>query len=264
MILKKNYYILLLLTALSTSFVQAQVTIKGTVYDSSGLYAVQSVSVLTSRGTGTITNANGDYQITVAENDSIWFSYLNKPTRKFPVKTIKNPFAFDISLQTSIVILPETKVRNRYYREDSLKNRQEYAKVFNYQKPGLRVSSLSDGTVGFDLDAIINSFRFRKNRNMQAFQDRLISQEQEAFIRHRFSKSLIRRITQLKDDSTINHFIVLYQPSYLFTSLASDYVFHKYIKDSYERFKNGLMPPPLWRDGETSTEQYGNGNFSYK
>src|SRR5690606_19718816 len=246
-LLKRFAYILFLLMGLGLD-ADAQIVIRGTVYDSTGMYPVQSVSVLATSGVGTITDANGDYEIKVSENDSIWFSYLNKPTRKFPVRTISTPYAFDISLQTFVTLLPTVKTRNRYYRQDSIQNRQDYAKIFNYEKPGLRVSSLNDGSVGFDLDALISSFQFKKNRRMQAFRDRLITQEQEAFIRHRFNKALIRRITQATDDSVITAFIEMYFPSYLFTSTASDYTFHKYIKDSYNRFLQGLLPPLLWRE----------------
>ena len=228
-----------------------KVTLKGTVYDSTGTYPIELVSVLTSGGGGTVTNSYGDYTITVNESDSVWFSYLNKPTRKFAVKNIKTPFSFNISLQTYIPILPEAKIRNRNYRQDSLQNREDYAKIFNYQKPGLSTVTSSNGTAGFDLDGIINSFRFRRNKQMLSFQNRLITEEHNTYVLHRFSKSLIRRITQETDDSVIDKFIALYQPSYLFTSLANDYTFHKYIKDSYERFKLGLLPTPLWREGDT-------------
>jgi hypothetical protein len=37
--------------------------------------------------------------------------------------------------------LPEVKVRNRYYKFDSLQNRKDYAKIFEFKKPGIRLSS---------------------------------------------------------------------------------------------------------------------------
>jgi len=252
--LKRFIIILLLVSSFLAQEANAQVTIRGTVFDSSGIYPVQFVSVLSTSGTGTITNIDGDYSITVSEQDSIWFSYLEKPTRKFAVKSIRTPYAFNISLQTFVQLLPGVKARIKDYKRDSIQNRQDYAKYFDYQKPGLKVSSLSDGTVGFDLDEIINSFRFKRNRQMLSFQNRLVSQEQDAFIKHRFSKALIRRITQADNDSIISQFIIMYQPSFLFASTANDYTFHKYIKDSYERFKKGLMPGPLWLEGATTDE----------
>lgn len=232
----------------------AQVTIRGTVFDSTGVYPVQLVSVLSTSGAGTTTDANGDYSITVSDKDSIWFSYLNKPTRKFPVKAIRSPYGFNISLQTFVVLMPGVKARTRDYRRDSLQNRIDYAKIFNYDPGGLKVSSLSDGSVGFDLDAIINSFRFRKNKTMQHFQNRLITEEQRNYVKHRFSKSLVRRVTPLDSDSLITQFIEIYLPSYIFASTASDYVFHKYVKDSYARYRLGMMPTPLWLEGATGEE----------
>lgn len=222
--------------------------IKGTVYDSSRTYPVELVTVLSTSGKGTYTNADGYYEIDVTEKDSIWFSYLNKPTIKFPVSKIVNPFSFDISLQINVPVLREVKVRPRNYKLDSLQNRQDYAKVFNYQKPKL-TPSISDMGVGFDLDAIINMFRFRHNKSMAAFQKRLIIEEQEKFVDHRFNKGLIRRLTALTG-SELDSFMLIYRPPYEFALLTSDYEFGEYIKESYRRFINGLPPIPFLKPRE--------------
>lgn len=236
----------------------AQVIIKGTVYDSLGRTPVPAVSVLTSRMGGTVTNNNGAYTIQVSETDSVWFSYLGKPTRRFAVKDIATPYAFDISLKINIPILETVKVRQRNYRQDSIENRNAYAKIFDYQRPTLKAASGDvgyGGAAGFDLDEIINAFRFKRNRSMLAFQSRLINQEQEQYVRHRFSKALVRRLTPLDDDSTITTFINLYMPSYLFTAMACEYRFQEYIKRSYERYSKGIGPSPLWLEGETRRRQ---------
>ncbi|SDD90939.1 hypothetical protein SAMN04487894_11614 [Niabella drilacis] len=235
----------------------AQVQIKGNVYDSLGRTPVPLVSVLTSSGAGTITHSDGSYSIVVSSKDSIWFSYLNKPTRKFPVAGIATPYAFDISLRISIPDLPEVKVRNRDYHLDSLENRDTYRKYFDFEKPGLSTSTNAGSGgfgVGFDLTELVNVFRFGRTRKLIRFRDKLISDEQDGYVRYRFSKALIRRITGMTEDSIINDFIAMYQPSYLFTNRVNDYTFHEYIKKSYERFKLGLLPPPMWRDGLTGDE----------
>ena len=217
--------------------------IKGNVYDSSRNYAIELVTVLSTSGKGTITNADGHYEIDVTEKDSIWFSYLNKPTMKFPVLKIANPFAFDISLQLNVTVMKEVKVRQRNYKEDSLQNRRDYAKAFNYQKPRL-TSSVSNLGVGFDLDEIINMFRFKRNRSMLAFQQRLLQQERDKSVDHRFNKALVRRLTSLTGNE-LDSFMIVYRPSYEFTMLTSDYDFQQYIKDSYRRFLVGLPPIPM-------------------
>src|SRR4030095_4600670 len=148
-------------------------------------YPVELVTVISTSGKGAITNAEGYYEIDVTEKDSIWFSYLNKPTVKFPVLKISNPFAFDISLQVSIPVLQEVKVKPRNYNLDSIQNRQDYAKIFDYQKPGIKTTTPQYGAAeGFDLDEIINMFRFRRNRSMLSFQRRLVQQEKDKFVDH--------------------------------------------------------------------------------
>src|SRR5438046_1416455 len=80
--------LILLFSASRPAAAQQWYKIKGTVYDSSRNYPVEFVSVLSTSGKGTVTNTEGHYEIEVTERDSIWFSYLNKPTIKFPVLKI--------------------------------------------------------------------------------------------------------------------------------------------------------------------------------
>jgi hypothetical protein len=224
--------------------------IRGLVYDSSRIYPMAAVSVLSTSGRGTVTNSEGYYEIEVIETDSIWFSYLNKPTVKFPVLKIANPMEFDISLHVNVPTLKEVKIRPKNYRLDSMQNRVDYAKIFNYQKPKLKPTLSNYGAgVGFDLDEIINMFRFRRNKSMASFQKRLMEQERDKSVDHRFSKALVRRLTLL-DGNALDSFMRVFRPSYLFTQLAGDYDFQKYIKDASERFKRGLPPLPFLKQEE--------------
>jgi hypothetical protein len=239
-----------LLIAGGTAPALGQYKIRGVVYDSTRTYPIELVTVLSTSGKGTVTNADGEYEIEVGEKDSIWFSYLNKPTIKFPVLKILNPFKFDISLQVNVPVLKEVKIRQRNYRQDSLQNREDYARIFNYQKPGLRPVTPQYGAgAGFDLNEIIDVFRFRRNKSIQSFQRRLLSQEQDKFVDHRFNKGLVRRLTSLTD-TALDSFMLIYRPSYEFALLSGDYDFQKWIKDSAERFRKGLPPVPIWKEEE--------------
>lgn len=240
--------LLIFLFSFMAGEVIAQYKIKGTVYDSTRTYPLELVSVMSTSGTGTMTNSNGEYVIDVSEKDSIWFSYLNKPTMKFPVLKILTPYGFDIALQVSIPVLKEVRIRQRDYKLDSLKNRQDYAKVFDYKKPALRPSVTNMG-VGFDLNEIINMFRFRRNRSMLAFQKRLLLEEQEKSVANRFNKGLVRRLTGLSGNE-LDSFMVLFRPSYRFTKAAGEYEFQLYIKESFKRFSRGLGPMPMFLNEE--------------
>jgi len=248
----KQLYIILLITAiLFSAAADAQLyKIRGTVYDSSRKYPLEAVSVLSSSGRGTSTGSDGAYEINVDVKDSIWFSYLGKPTMKFAVAGISNTMQFDISIHISIPTLKEVKIRPRNYRQDSLQNRQDYAKIFNYEKPRLKVVTPQYGAgVGFDLDEIINMFRFKRNRSLAGFQKRLLEQEEEKFVNHRYSKNLVRRLTLLTGNE-LDSFMRRYRPSYTFTRFASDYDFHSWIKQTLFRFQNGMPPLPLIKEEE--------------
>lgn len=209
---------------------------------------MELVSVLSTSGTGTVTNADGYYEIEVTEKDSIWFSYLNKPTVKFPVMRIGNPMQFDISLQVNVPVMKEVKILPRNYRLDSLRNRQDYAKIFNYQKPTLKTVTPQYGAaVGFDLDEIINMFRVKRNRSMASFQRRLVMEEQDKYVDFRFNKALVRRLTLL-DGTELDSFMRVFKPSYTFTKLAGDYEFRLYIKQALYRFKRGMQPDAWYKE----------------
>lgn len=239
--MKHFIYITILLFIFSAGPAAAQnYKVRGYVYDSSKNYPLQAVSVMTTSGKGAFTNADGLYEIEVYETDSVWFSYLGKPTMKFPVAKMINPLEFDVSLHVNVPTLKEVKIRPKNYRFDSIQNRKDYAKIFNYKKPTIKTVTPSyGGAVGFDLDEIINMFRFRRNRSMLSFQKRLLMEEEEKYIDHRFNKALVRRLTLL-DGTELDNFMQLFRPSYTFTKFAGDYEFQLYIKNAHARFKRGL------------------------
>lgn len=215
------------LVALSCSS-KAQVTVRGTIYDINR-EPLSAVSVLSSSGKGTITDTAGHYIILVNPSDSIWFSYLNKPTIKYPVRSINTAISFDLSLHVNVLQLKDVKIKEKNYRLDSIRNREEYARVFNYERPNpLKNISVSNGGVGFDLDAIIGMFQFRKIKRMEAFQRRLIQQEQDHYIDYRFNRRLIKNLTGL-DSTLLDTFMVRYRPDYIFTLNSSEYDFRDYI-----------------------------------
>ena len=147
------------------------ITISGTVYDISARRPLEAVAVYSSSGRGAITDSLGKYTISVLKRDSIWFALIGKTTMKYPVDTISNLESFNVMIHVRATELPDVKVRNNYYRYDSVQNRKDYAKVFDFKKPTLRLSSnpnYNPGglTVGFDLDEIINMFRVKRNRSI--------------------------------------------------------------------------------------------------
>ena len=242
---KQAYLVVCLLFTISAAFSQ-RTTISGTVYDITKKTPIEAVSVISTSGYGTVTDSLGHYTIPVYEKDSIYFSYLNKPTPKYPVLSISNLAAFDISILKKIAELPNIFVRQRSYKLDSLKNREDYAKIFNYRKPGLRSSmNPTPGSfgVGLDLNELINMFRFKRNRSMLAFQKRLLKEEQDKFIDHRFSKSLVRILTKLATPE-LEEFMKDYRPTLEMAESMNELEFGQFIVDAYKYYSRTKRVKP--------------------
>lgn len=221
--------------------------LKGSVFDYYNRRPVEAVSVLSTGGGGSISDSLGHYQLKVNEKDSVWFSYGGKNTMKYPVDTISNPENFIIGLHIDVPWLPEVKIRGRNYNEDSVQNRKDYANIFNYKKPGLKLSTTPPSsyvpgsvTVGLDLDELINTFRFKRNRQLASFQNRLLQEERDKYVNHRFNKRIIKSLTDIQD-TDIDEFINYYKPNYDELLLLNDLELGYYIQQcyaAYSSFKN--------------------------
>jgi hypothetical protein len=202
-----------------------QVEVHGTVYDRSRYFALPGVSVTSTSGLGTMTDSTGQYRLRVTRKDSISFSYLGRATAKFPMRSIDMNSPMDISLAVAVDSLPLVVVRPKPYRYDSLENRDEYRKIFDYEPDYV---GQGEGGAGINLDML---FGARHNRQLLALKTRLIEEEQEKYVDHRFNQTLVRQITGL-DRPALEIFMHMYRPTYDFIkSCENDYEYYKYIKD---------------------------------
>ena len=234
-------FLIFVLVAAAPFSTTAQIEISGTVYDSSKLYVVPGVMVNSTSGNNAFTDSLGAYHI-IVENagDSISFYYNNKHTIKYPVKSMNNYNSFDISLRVRIndkyKLLKNVVVFSNNYQHDSIENRLTYAKIFDREKPGISSTYEPGSAAGFDLDALIGIFQFRKNKSNIAFQKRLINEEQDRYVDFRFSRKTVSRITGLKGD-TLDLYRKIYRPDYYFTSKATLAQFYEYILNTSYKFK---------------------------
>jgi hypothetical protein len=218
------------------------ITIKGKVVDISARRPLEAVAVISTSGKGTTTDSLGRYEIRVSVKDSIWFSMIGKSTMKYPVDTISNNENFDVMIHVRSFDLPEVKVRNSYYKLDSVQNRKDYAKIFDFKKPGLRLSEnpgYNPGglTVGFDLDEIINMFRFKRNKSLASLQQRLLQQEEDKYIDHRFSMAFVRKITKLTNPE-LEEYMKEYRPDYEMVQRMNELELGYFIEKNYEEYRN--------------------------
>jgi hypothetical protein len=125
---------------------------------------------------------------------------------------------------------------------DSLQNRRDYEKIFNYRKPGLSTSlnpSPGNVAVGLDLDELINMFKFKKNKRMASFQNRLVKEEKEKYISHRFNKGLVRKLTSLPDPE-IDSFMLEFRPTFDMATQFNELEFGQFIVEAFKYYKAGI------------------------
>ena len=242
----------LLLFIFLTNAVRAQFTVSGNVLDKGKINLVENVKVVSTGGMFAMTDSMGRYAIPVMPGDSLYFIYNNKPTQRFAVNKISNPVQFDVSLHVFVNskynMLKEVIVYSKSYRQDSLENRQTYADVFEYKKPGISTSITPGGGVGADVNELINIFRFKRNKRLKAFQKRLEEQEETSYVNYRFNKIIVARITGLKSPA-LDSFVVWYRPSYEFAAAADEITFNQYVLNAYYQFKKwGFVDPAKKED----------------
>jgi hypothetical protein len=214
------------------------------------MITIPSVKVSSTKGEVTYTDSVGRYVLQVAINDTIYFTFRGKSTMMFPVKSIRYPAGFDVSLQVRIQdkyqTLKEVVVIGKSYKQDSVENREYYAKIFNFDRGGVRISETGTmgGTPGLDLGSMIQMFQFRKNKGMKKFQNRLIEEEQNKFIDHKFNKQLVQQLTKL-NVRDLEKFMIVYRPSYELVAYSEEYEFLQYILDASKYFKQGVLPNDL-------------------
>jgi hypothetical protein len=247
MTLSTHKLLLLFLLVVSSFFERAwgqEVTIHGTVYNMYRTKPLDGVSVICTSGRGTATDSNGNYALVVDLKDSIYFSYLGKATMKYPIKDVNYYSGFDISLHVDPVELKEIRVMPHNYHDDSLQNRKDYEKIFDYKKPGFKITDGSGGLgAGVDLNSLIEMFERNKINRTKAFQRRLEDEEQDKYVDHRFARSVVLKITHLQGDE-LDSFMVKYRPSYAFCKKATDYDLYDYIKLAFSEYQKDRKDRP--------------------
>jgi hypothetical protein len=221
--------------------------VKGTIFDITQKTPLEGVSVMASNGSGTSTDEFGRYTIKVYATDSLYFSYQGRETGKYPVLSMEDYRQFNMALHVKVYALPNVIVRPPDYRQDSLQNRRDYAKYFDFSKPNpLKSINVGPGGVGMDPNEIINMFRFKRNRQLASLSRRLIAEEHNSYIDFRFSKNFVRELTGLKEQD-LTLFMRKYRPPYDFVVITNQLELGYYIQQCYKKEK-GLLPPgvPLY------------------
>jgi hypothetical protein len=148
---------------------------------------------------------------------------------------------FNMALHVYVHALPNVIVRPPNYRMDSIQNRLDYAKYFDYKKPNpIGSINVSPTGVGMDPNEIINMFRFKRNRQLASFQRRLIQEEEDKYIDFRYNSRFVSELTGLKGEE-LKQFMRKYRPPYDFVVITNNLELGYYVQQCYKKEK-GLLP----------------------
>ncbi|WP_188315816.1 carboxypeptidase-like regulatory domain-containing protein [Chitinophaga agrisoli] len=222
---------LLLLAGLQPAWGQVKLT--GMVVDADTKTGLPAATIINKRTqAGTITSESGRFYIEAAPGDTIEFSMLSYYKKEIvtPVETT----SFNIYLPKRIFGLQEVNVKGRNYHLDSLANREEYGKYFNYKKPGaLDVLKTLPANPVTALSYLVPS---KARKRKEHFHEQLDYWEKENYIDYRYSAELVGRMTKLESPE-LDSFMLHYRPGYQFLQNATDYDLMLYIKQSFQTYQ---------------------------
>jgi CarboxypepD_reg-like domain len=231
---------LLLLSILLASLCSYGQNITGTVVDKATKLPISGATV--SVGFVKIhTNSFGKFEIaTPVLNDSLKVVHFAYKT--YVVITNKAITTLFIELQPKVISLNEVVVRgDRDFKKDSINNRIEYAKQFNYTGP--KVMDAFTGNPNKQPGELISinpllliAALTKKSTPEYKFNKILIRDEQADYIDRKFNRGTAAQVTGLKGD-TLKEFLTRYRPPYKFAKKATDYEMDIYIKESFRKFK---------------------------
>jgi hypothetical protein len=143
-------------------------------------------------------------------------------------------------------------VRNSNYRNDSIKNRQEYADVFNYRKTGVGMGNNKwrDSVNGLALDTKDKKLSLldiggalqgasKKSRQKLHLQKMLVQTEQANYIEHTFTPALVEKYSGMHDDDSLHQFIKKYAPPYNELTGMNEIDMAMYIVKQVKLFRQG-------------------------
>jgi hypothetical protein len=236
----RNKLIAILAFVFLISNSKGQIRVQGTIYDRSERIPLHSVSVLTTSGAGNQTDSLGHYSIVLNLGDSLYFSWLGKETARFAAKDIPTDLPFDMSLEVSIQSLPSVSVsiRQSDYYLDSLENRKQYQKAFEYggssELSDMKMKQRGGLGIGLDLNSLL---RPQEERRMSVLHDRLELEEKDKYVDHRFTKNLVKKITRMQPPA-LDSFMLRERPDYdLLKRFETDYEYYQYIEVQAKYFE---------------------------
>ncbi|MFT4202618.1 MAG: hypothetical protein QM610_01775 [Chitinophagaceae bacterium] len=225
----------------------------GHVFAAMSYRSTAGILVETTSGQSAFTDDKGYFTLNVQPHDTLYY-YVNKLERSvpYPVDSIKSWNDYAIAIQTieydiarakkygydvrnidSSLTLENVTVVSRNYHKDSLENRQEYGKIFNYKKPPINPFS--------PVQTVYDLLSFKKKKRMKRMKNDLLYEEQEGYVDSRFNRtSVARSLGKPVDDSTLTLYLKRYRPPYDEAVSMENMSMVMYIRKTFAVFEDSL------------------------
>ena len=201
-----------------------------------------TATVSTHSGHQTSTNASGDFTIQVSgPGDTVKILAIGYKPYALPMWSLAERNIV-IRLKQVSILLKEVAVKAaRNHKKDSMALRKDYSQVFNYEPPKVKDAFVSPPSnvpfafVSIDLLTLFQAAT-RKSDPKYKLKKELLRDEEADYVRTRFNRGLVTRVTHLQGDS-LNLFIDKYYPKADWVRKASDYDMIQYIKAKVLEFR---------------------------
>lgn len=213
----------------------AQTVVKGRVnnftYDSTLPLPNATVTNI-SRNSSVSADNNGYYTIRASENDSLIFSYSGYISDTVKVQEQFFVSGYDAALIERSAFLSGVTVMADY-RRDSIRRRQEYS--YAYEKP-LGATGGHTPAAGAGIVLSPSTIFSKERKANKRLKERLLKQEEEAFIDYVFSPAWVSSLTGLKGEA-LQSFMNQYRPSYEFCRQRNKAEMITYVSDKFKEFQ---------------------------
>ena len=187
------------------------------------------------------TDKLGEFEIGLAHPaDSLKISALGYKILYVPAD--KPNVFLTIELEPKITDLKEVTIYgSKSFKIDSLANRADFQKQFNYKGPRVIDAFTGGGNyvpgqlISINVLLLVQALT-KKSTPEYKFNKVLIRDEHEQYVDEHFNRGVVSRVTTLQGDTLLT-FLVQYRPTYEFVLKSTVYDMEVYIKDSYQKFK---------------------------
>lgn len=208
-----------------------------------------------SKGTA-FTDGQGYFSLNVDPHDTLYY-YVGKLAKSipYPIDSIRNWESYTIAIQTiewdmakarkygmpiegldPNVTLENVTVVSRNYHKDSLENRLEYDKVFNYTNPKFNPFT--------PVSSVANLFAVKKKKRMKRMKNDLLFEEQQGYVDTRFNRTSVKKsIGAPIDDTTLENYMRRYRPSYQDAVGMENISMVMYIRKTFALYQDSVNAP---------------------